>query len=135
GGTIAKTPILSGLLLVGGLSALGLPGTSGFISEFTVILGALDEYIVLGILAVIALVFTAAYTLRAVLKITYGEQSAIVSGVDQTENGSKHSQLRGFEWLSSIVFLLFIIALGVYPDLLTNVISDTVAKTIIGLGG
>jgi len=135
GGTAAKTPILSGLLLIGGLSALGLPGTSGFISEFTVILGALNEYIVLGILAAIALVFTAAYTLRAVLMITYGEQSAIVSGIDQTVNGSKRSQLRGFEWLSSIVFLLFIIALGVYPDLLTDVISDTVAKTIIGLGG
>ena len=59
GGLTKSMPIFSGLLLAGGMASLGLPGMSGFISEFMVFLGLFKSQPLFAAIGALVLVFTA----------------------------------------------------------------------------
>ena len=127
-GGLAKTvPVLSGFLLVGGLASLGLPGMSGFISEFTAFLGVFEHYPLYAGIGALGLILTAVYMLRAVLAITFGERKA----------GAVHSvaDVKGAEWTPLIILTGVIILIGVYPALLQNPIYDTIGFLLTEGGG
>src|SRR5690606_29898447 len=63
GGVEKVAPILAGTFLVAGLSSLGLPGLSPFVSEFLVIVGAFSYSQVVGGFAVLGIVLAAIYIL------------------------------------------------------------------------
>ncbi len=63
GGTAKVTPILGGLFLLAGLSALALPGMSTFISEFLVLVGTFTRHKGLAILATTGIILAALYVL------------------------------------------------------------------------
>ena len=72
GGMAKAMPITAGFLLAGAMAALGLPGMSGFISEFLAFLGLFREQPILGAIGALGMILTAVYTLVKVLGITYG---------------------------------------------------------------
>ena len=108
-------PIFSGFLLTAGMASLGLPGLSGFISEFLAFLGVFEEEAILGAVGALGLILTAVYVLRAVLKMTFGQ------GSEQTRD------LRLLEWGPAAVLVGIIVLIGVYPSILEHAIS--------GIGG
>ncbi len=63
GGWQRVTPLLAGVTLIAGLSALSLPGTNSFVSEFLVMVGTFQRYPVAGGFAVIAVILAALYIL------------------------------------------------------------------------
>src|SRR6185312_3470299 len=63
GGAAKKTPILGGLFLLAGLSALALPGMSTFISEFLVLLGTFTRHKGLAVVGTTGIVLAALYIL------------------------------------------------------------------------
>src|SRR3954453_6248520 len=63
GGAVRVTPILAGRFLIGGLSALALPGLSTFISEFLVLVGTFTRYKGLAVLATPGMILAAIYVL------------------------------------------------------------------------
>ena len=65
-------PFISGILLIAGMASLGLPGLSGFISEFFAFLGLFETHRVYAIIGTLGIIFTAVYVLRGVLNITFG---------------------------------------------------------------
>lgn len=130
GGLAKITPNWSGLLLVGGLAVLGLPGTSGFIGELTVLISTFEAEPIIAIFACLGLVFTAAYALRAVMKTTFGKVDQGQEPMVKTENGKNL-----YIWLPASLFLLLIIGLGLYPDALVEIIKGSVEKTMMGFGG
>lgn len=140
-GGVAKTmPIFSGLLLIGGMASLGLPATSGFVSEFTVLIAVFENNAVLGSLAAFGLILTAAYILRAVLQITFsglGKRVKIKHQPSQEQNllRNKSYSLKIFEWGPAFLLVGLIIGLGLFPQILVEVISETVMKTMMGIGG
>jgi NADH-quinone oxidoreductase subunit M len=72
-GGLAKTmPMLSGFLLVAALGSLGLPLTSGFISEFQSFIGGFHTYPAISFVGVIGLILSATYMLYAIRKTTFG---------------------------------------------------------------
>ncbi|MBD2868363.1 NADH-quinone oxidoreductase subunit M [Paenibacillus sp. IB182493] len=120
GGLARSMPFMSGVLLTAGLASLGLPGLSGFVAEFLAFLGLFESMRWLTALGVVGIVLTAAYVLRAVLKITFGAQR------------EKYGALRDarlVEAVPMIVLLAFILLLGCYPSVLT----DTMQTSIGGL--
>lgn len=120
GGLARSMPFISGVLLTAGLASLGLPGLSGFIGEFLSLLGLFESMRWLSAAAVLGVILTAVYILRAVLKITFGSQP------------EKYGALRDarlIEAVPMIVLLAFILLLGCYPSILT----DTVQHSIGGL--
>ncbi|HWH29053.1 MAG TPA: NADH-quinone oxidoreductase subunit M [Mycobacteriales bacterium] len=63
GGIGNVAPVLSGVFLVAGLSALALPGLSTFVSEFLVLLGTYPTYPVAAVLATLGIILAAIYVL------------------------------------------------------------------------
>jgi len=120
GGLARSMPFMSGMLLTAGLASLGLPGLSGFVGELLSLLGLFESMKWLTAIAVIGIILTAAYMLRAVLKITFGPQS---------DNYTALKDARLIEALPMIVLLAFIVLIGCYPSVLT----DTMGLTFEGL--
>ena len=123
GGVASQTPLFAGFLLAAGLASLGLPGMSGFISEFLAFLGLFETMPVIGSVGVIGLILTAVYMLRAVLAVTFGERRL---------QFDKQKDLLAVELVPSAILLSLIIWIGVYPAVLSNTLQ--MARTL-GIGG
>ena len=73
GGVINTMPKFAALMVLFGLANAGLPGTSGFVGEFFVILGTLPRRSWLAFLAATTLILGAAYTLWMIKRVVFGE--------------------------------------------------------------
>ncbi|MCV5111733.1 NADH-quinone oxidoreductase subunit M, partial [Escherichia coli] len=56
------------------MASLGLPGMSGFVSEFLAFLGLFQGEPVIAAVGVIGIILTAVYVLRATLQVTFGKK-------------------------------------------------------------
>jgi NADH-quinone oxidoreductase subunit M len=117
GGLAKSMPFMSGILLIGGMASLGLPGLSGFISEFLAFLGLFDTMPILTAFSTAGIILTAVYVLRGVLKITYGPIPKAYEGVRDA---------RLIEAIAMIILVAFILLIGVFPRVLTEPMQVTV---------
>ena len=121
-GGLAKTmPLLCGFLMAAGMANLGLPGMSGFISEFLAFLGIFNTYPAVGAASLLGLILTAVYMLRAVLATSFGPLAEKWSGL---------TDIRGFEWIPLVVLTALIIVIGIYPA----VLGDTIRLAVESVG-
>ena len=104
------------------LASVGLPGTSGFIGEFLVIISTISINIYLTIFTAIGVVLGAAYMLLLFKNVNFGELKETLS------------EIKDLEFIEIIYFSLlgfFVILLGVYPKILFNLIDKSVGLIII----
>ncbi len=80
GGLQKVVPVLAGLFLVAGLSALSLPGLSTFVSEFTVIVGTFARHPAAAVVATLGVVLAAIYVLWTYQRIFTGPPREEVAG-------------------------------------------------------
>lgn len=125
-GLAKSMPITAGFLMAGGMASLGLPGMSGFISEFMAFLGLFKEEPILGAIGAIGLIITAIYVLRAVLAVTYGDTRGAAI--------KKLADIHSFEWAPVLVLMGLIVLIGVYPTILAEPLDETM-KNLLGIGG
>lgn len=126
-GGMAKTmPFTSGILLATALASLGLPGMSGFISEFMTFLGLFQNYPILAAISTLGIIVTTVYLLRATLKITFGATSKILEDV---------KEVRSVEVIPLFVLLSFVILIGVFPSILSEPLQITIQTLLSGIGG
>jgi NADH-quinone oxidoreductase subunit M len=121
GGAAKVTPVLAGLFLITGLSALALPGMSTFISEFLVLVGTFTRYKGLAIVATTGIVLAAIYVLYLYQRTFQG----VVS-----EKVAKFRDVNPREVLAVAPLLALIIFLGVYPKPVLDVINPAVTATL-----
>lgn len=117
GGVANKMPIFSVFFLLFALANIGMPGTSGFVGEFFVLLGVFKASIWYAILAATLLVLGASYTLWMYKRVMFGKisHSAVATLVD----------LQGTEkWIMALL-IVFILGLGLYPNSLLNIIQPS----------
>ncbi|MFD0680730.1 MULTISPECIES: complex I subunit 4 family protein [unclassified Paenibacillus] len=132
GGLAKSIPFISGILLVSGMASLGLPGLSGFVSEFLAFVGLFETAKVLTVIGTLGVILTAIYVLRGVLSITYGPLKA-------PSEVMKDARL--IEAIPMITLVAFIIVLGIYPAVLTDPLHQTVSsfdqfiKSVAKIGG
>ncbi|MBA4536654.1 NADH-quinone oxidoreductase subunit M [Bacillus aquiflavi] len=126
GGLAKGMPLMSGFLLAGAMASLGLPGMSGFVSEFMAFLGLFKEMPIIAAIGVIGIVMTAVYLLRAVLSITYGKANRDFQGV---------SDIRSIEIFPVVILLALTILIGVYPSVLSQPLQTTLETIMLGIGG
>ncbi len=125
-GGLSKTmPMLSGFLLVAALGSLGLPLTSGFISEFQAFVGGFHTFPIISFVGVIGLILSATYMLYAIQKTTFGPKP-------QTETGNYDA--RPLEYLPIVVLTSMVILIGVYPDVIGSLFQTSV-HALVGIGG
>lgn len=118
GGLAASVPFISGILLVAGMASLGLPGLSGFISEFLAFLGLFETQKAVTIISALGIILAAAYVLRSVLKITFGPLKVKETGIRDA---------RFIEAFPMIVLVAFILLIGIYPNVLSQPLDQTVS--------
>lgn len=108
GGLASVMPLFSAFFVVFCLSNVGLPGTSGFVGEFMVILGSFKASPMVAMLAALTLIISATYTLSMVRRVFYGplghESLAILKDVGCGE----------FILLAVLVVCIFLF--GLYPE-------------------
>jgi len=127
GGLAKSMPFLAGIFLTAAMASAGLPGMSGFISEFTAFLGLFKEMpIIAAIGAVVGIILTAVYLLRAVLATTYGPTP---------ERWLKLADVQPLEVLPMIIVLGFIVLIGVYPSVLSEPMQATLQNIVPRIGG
>ena len=126
GGLAKGMPIAAGFMLAGAMASLGLPGMSGFVSEFMAFFGLFKEMPVLAAVGTLGIIMTAVYLLRAVLAITYGKSEREFVGI---------SDIRSFEWVPVLVLIGLIVLIGVYPAVLSEPLQATLETIMMGIGG
>jgi len=130
GGLARRMPVIVVLFSVGGLAALGLPGTVGFAGEFLTFLGSFASTTVSGIeiytiIAISGVVLSAGYILWMIERVFYREPKAEWGHVEDADTVEK---------ISTIALIAVIMLVGIYPKILTDVISvGTDALSGIGI--
>ena len=122
GGLVNILPKYSFILMVFVLAALGLPGTSGFIGEFLVLIGAFKINYMVGVLATTGVVLSAAYMLWLYKRVIFGKLEK--EGLKKMED----INLSEFALLSLLSF--FIIFFGFYPEPLLETMRVSVDNLI-----
>lgn len=120
GGVVNTMPKFAAFAVFFAMANAGLPGTSGFVGEFMVILGALQKNFWFAFLASTTLILGAAYTLWMVKRVFFGEiaNSHVAELVDLNK--------RELIILSALAIL--VIGFGVYPQPITEMTHATVAQ-------
>ena len=122
GGLVSVMPKYSILFMLFTLAALGLPGTSGFIGEFLILMGTFNDSFLTAVIASFGVIFGAAYMLWLYRRVVFGKlinkDLLKISDLDNSE--------RFILWCLAIPVLLF----GFYPELLINTIEISVKDLI-----
>ncbi|WP_163182640.1 MULTISPECIES: NADH-quinone oxidoreductase subunit M [Neobacillus] len=126
GGLAKGMPIAAGFLLAGAMASLGLPGMSGFVSEFMAFLGLFKVQPWIAAVGTIGIIMTAVYLLRAVLGMTFAQAHRKFDAI---------VDLKGVEYVPVIVLMLLIVLIGVYPSVLSSPLQATLETIMLGLGG
>jgi len=118
GGVVNTMPVFAAFMVLFGMANAGLPGTSGFVGEFMVILSSFKAGFWIAFLASFTLILGAAYTLWLVKRVIFGDIGN--SHVAELEDVSNREIIM-LSLLAAAVLLL-----GVWPDPLTSVMHATV---------
>jgi NADH-quinone oxidoreductase subunit M len=108
GGVINSMPKFTGFAVLFAMANAGLPGTSGFVGEFMVILGAVQANIWYAVLAATTLIVGAAYTLWMVKRVFWGA----ITNPDVESLADVNA--REFSILA--ILAVAVIAMGLYPQ-------------------
>jgi NADH-quinone oxidoreductase subunit M len=122
GGVANTMPAFAAFAVLFAMSNSGLPGTSGFVGEFMVILGAIQVNFWYAFLASFTLIFGAAYTLWMVKRVFYGEVA--------NDNVAALKDLNKREFLILAILAVLVLALGIYPEPLTDMTNATVNQLL-----
>jgi NADH-quinone oxidoreductase subunit M len=123
GGVINTMPKFAALAVFFALANAGLPGTSGFVGEFLVILASLQASFWLALVAATTLILGAAYTLWMVKRVIYGDIAN--DGVASLEDVSR----REF-WILGLLAAA-VLLIGVWPDPLVTVMDRTLSELLV----
>lgn len=126
GGVLALTPVYGGILIFFSLASLGLPGLSGFISEFLVLLGSYQSTKLMTGLSCIGIILAAAYLLTMIRKVLLGPINTKWQG--------HLPEINGRELLTLVPLMIFIIVLGILPKLALDLMIPTVKGLLTGMG-
>jgi len=110
GGLARTMPRAAWLLVVAALGSMGLPGMSGFIAEWSVLIVSAGAFGILGLLPVLGVILTGAYTVLLITRTTVN--AGFGAGGDE----------QGAHPLPFIILLAIAVVLGILPGLLLEVL-------------
>ena len=104
------------------LAALGLPGTSGFVGEFLILIGAFQVSILVTILATFGIIFAAAYMLWLYRRVIFGR----IANSD-LKNMKDLNKMELYIFSSLVILVIFF---GIYPDPLFKTVDISINNLI-----
>jgi NADH-quinone oxidoreductase subunit M len=122
GGLVSVMPKYSILFMLFTLAAIGLPGTSGFVGEFLILMGAFKDNFLVAAIASLGVIFAAAYMLWLYRRVVFGNlTNKNLLQMPDLDNSEKF-----ILWCLAIPVLFF----GFYPEPLINTIEVSVKDLI-----
>ena len=125
-GLAQRMPAAATLFVIAGLASLGLPLMSGFVAEFLVFIGAYPVFPLYTILGASAIVITAGYLLWMLQRVFFGPIMERWAGL--TDASPREVFATG-----TLVF--FILLIGIFPNVIVDMISVSVAPVASRLAG
>jgi NADH-quinone oxidoreductase subunit M len=122
GGLVNIMPKYAFVFMIFVLAALGLPGTSGFVGEFLILVGTFQINIFVAVLASLGVILAAAYMLWLYKRVIFGKMAS--SEIKEMADLNK-TEIYIF---ASLVFLTLFF--GIYPEPLFNTIDISVSNLI-----
>jgi NADH-quinone oxidoreductase subunit M len=117
GGLAHQMPRIAYSFLIAGLASLGLPGLFNFVAEFSIFTGAIQVYPVRAVISIFAIVITAIYVLRVMMRVFFGPRNSRWDALPDA---------KGVEMVPLVILSGTLILFGVFPDLLMNMINNGV---------
>ena len=122
GGLVSIMPRYAIVFMVFTLGALGLPGTTGFIGEFLILMGAFEKNILVAMIASLGVILGAAYMLWLFKRVVFGEIT--------NQDLNRMKDLKSFEIVILTVLAIPILFFGFYPEPLMNSIEASVENAL-----
>ena len=122
GGVVNTMPKFAAFMVFFAMANAGLPGTSGFVGEFMVILASFKANFWIAFLAATTLILGAAYTLWMVKRVVFGDIA--------NDNVRALKDIGKREFLIMALLAIAVLALGLYPDPLVNVMHPTISNLL-----
>ncbi len=108
GGIASKVPVYATFLMIITLSSIGLPGTNGFIGEFTIILGAFQMKAAYAVLASVGIILGAGYMLWLYQRVAFGTV---------TNPHNEHlADMNLREMAAALPLVVLVFVIGIYPN-------------------
>ena len=127
GGLVHRMPVYAAVFMVFTLAAIGLPGTSGFVGEFMVLVGAFQSNTWVAVLALTGVILGAAYMLWLYRRVIFGEM---------TREDLK--SITDLNWRETGIFVPLVslaLVLGLYPEPFLEILHVSVDNLIAQTNG
>ena len=122
GGVVNTMPKFAALAVLFAFANVGLPGTSGFVGEFFVVLASFQANFWLAFFAATILILGAAYTLWLVKRVIFGDVA--------NEGVAGLQDIGGREFFMLAVLAAGVLLLGVWPAPLTDVMEQSLGALL-----
>jgi NADH-quinone oxidoreductase subunit M len=122
GGVANTMPVFASFMVLFAMANVGLPGTSGFVGEFMVIIASFKANFWFAFLAATTLVLGAAYTLWMIKRVIYGEVA--------NENVAELHDLHRREFIVLGVLAIAILTVGLWPAPLVDMMSVSIDRLV-----
>lgn len=122
GGLVNTMPVFASFMMLFAMANAGLPGTSGFVGEFMVIMAGMKAGFWVIFWAATTLIIGASYTLWLYKRVIFG---AIAN-----EQVAKLRDLTKFETSAYVLLAAMVLAMGIYPKPMLTYIHQTVSQTL-----
>lgn len=127
GGLAKIFPFAALMLIIGGFSSMGMPGTAGFFAEFNIFVGVWERFPIVAILAAVSIPITAAYILRVTRQVFFGEV--------KDRHFYQLPKLTWQEYAAGGILATLILAVGLFPDLMHPLVDSGVRPVVQRLDG
>ena len=125
GGLSARMPVYAAVFGFFVFASAGLPGLSGFVGEFLVLVGTFEVDPYAAAIATFVMVLAAGYLLYMYGRIAFGEVSEFLAGL-----GHHLTDMTPVEILTLVPLGTLVVIFGIQPGLLLNLVSSTVRETL-----
>lgn len=122
GGLVHTMPVFASFFMLFAMANAGLPGTSGFVGEFMVILAAVKANFWIAFWAATTLIIGAAYTLWMYNRVIFGPVA--------NEKVAALRDLTRPELTAYVLLALMVIGMGVYPKPIIDCVHQAVSHTL-----
>jgi NADH-quinone oxidoreductase subunit M len=123
-GLYTQMPKYSIIFIIGLFASLGLPGLSGFISEALVFIGVYQPYTLISLLALLGLIFGAAYLLWMFKRMFFGKV---------LDSCREYTDVNGREIFYMIPLCFLVILFGIFPTPVLDMMKTSVGKLVVDL--
>src|SRR5574339_23644 len=127
GGMAKIMPFATIGFIVGGLVSMGMPGFSGFVAEFPIFMGVWGVQWLVAVIASISIVITAAYIMRNIRQVVFGELPQKFEG--------HLSDVTVLDKVAITTLCLFMIGIGLFPGFMVPLVQSGVENILRLLGG